>query len=93
MEITTALLAVLVLDMATMMMTTTMMTTMTTCEEEDEENIHGTSSRNQRSKDGKGILEPFIIGTEPYNNNVKKLDGLSSINNDSISGTGSLLIQ
>ena len=41
-----------------------------------------------------GILEPFIIGTEPYNDrNIKKLDSLSSINNDYISGTGSLLSQ
>jgi len=39
-----------------------------------------------------GILEPFIIGTEPYNENyVKKLEALSSLNNDSITGTGSLL--
>ena len=46
------------------------------------------------SKNFGGILEPFIIGTEPYNReNVKKLDSLSSINNNSISGTGSLLIQ
>ena len=46
------------------------------------------------SKNSKGILEPFIIGTEPYNQkNVKRLDGLGSINNNSISGTGSLLIQ
>ena len=45
------------------------------------------------SKNSKGILEPFIAGTEPYNkNNVLKLDSLSSINNNSISGTGSLLI-
>ena len=45
------------------------------------------------SKDGKGILEPFIIGSEPFHKNVKKLDGLGSINNDFISGTGSLLMQ
>jgi len=44
------------------------------------------------SKDTKGILEPFIIGTEPYNENyVKKSEALSSLNNDSITGTGSLL--
>ena len=41
-----------------------------------------------------GILEPFISGTEPYNeNSIKKLDALSTINNDSISGTGSLLLE
>ncbi|MFL2510155.1 MAG: penicillin-binding protein 1A [Alphaproteobacteria bacterium] len=45
------------------------------------------------TKDLYGILEPFIVGTEPYNNNIMKLDSLSSINNNSISGTGSLLIQ
>ena len=46
------------------------------------------------TKKSDGILEPFIIGTEPYSdNNIKKLDSLSSINNDSISGTGSLLDQ
>ena len=45
------------------------------------------------SKNSDGILEPFIIGTEPYSKgNIKKLDSLSSINNNSISGTGSLLI-
>ena len=44
------------------------------------------------SKDEDGILEPFIIGTEPYNENyVKKLEALSSLNNDTITGTGSLL--
>ncbi len=45
------------------------------------------------TKESEGILEPFIIGTEPYNNNIIKLDSLSSINNNSISGTGSLLIE
>ena len=45
------------------------------------------------TKDLDGILEPFIVGTEPYNKNIIKLDSLSSINNNSISGTGSLLIQ
>ena len=46
------------------------------------------------SKNSNGILEPFIIGTEPYSTkNIKKLDSLSSINNNSISGTGSLLIK
>ena len=45
------------------------------------------------TKNSKGILEPFIIGTEPYNkDNIQKLDNLSTINNNSISGTGSLLI-
>ena len=45
------------------------------------------------SKNDEGILEPFVIGTEPYNqDNVKRLESLSSINNNSISGTGSLLL-
>ena len=46
------------------------------------------------TKNEKGILEPFIVGREPFNKNtIKKLDDLSSINNNSISGTGSLLSQ
>ena len=46
------------------------------------------------TKKKSGILESFIIGSEPFNkNNIKKLDDLSSINNNSISGTGSLLSQ
>ena len=44
------------------------------------------------SRNNDGISEPFILGTEPYNiDNITKLDSLSSINNNSISGTGSLL--
>ena len=44
------------------------------------------------SKTSEGIFEPFIIGTEPYNQSrLKKLDNLGTINNNSISGTGSLL--
>jgi len=46
----------------------------------------------QQTKDDKGILEPFIIGTEPFNKSIRVLDDLGSINNNSISGTGSLLI-
>ncbi|MBS56243.1 MAG: penicillin-binding protein [Rickettsiales bacterium] len=38
------------------------------------------------------ILEPFILGNEPFNmNSLNILDALGTINNDSISGTGSLL--
>ncbi len=37
------------------------------------------------------ILEPYLIGSEPFNNNNNILDSLGSINNDTISGTGSLL--
>jgi len=44
-------------------------------------------------KNPEGILESFLIGTEPYNkNNLQKLDDLGTINNNSISGTGSLLL-
>ena len=39
-----------------------------------------------------GELEPFIIGTEPFNRNIRTLDDLGTINNNFISGTGSLLI-
>ena len=37
------------------------------------------------------ILEPYLVGSEPFNNNLNILDSLGSINNDTISGTGSLL--
>ena len=37
------------------------------------------------------ILEPYILGSEPYNKKIDILDNLGSINNDSISGTGGLL--
>ena len=38
------------------------------------------------------ILEPYLIGNEPFNNKkLNVLDSLGAINNDSISGTGSLL--
>jgi len=44
------------------------------------------------SNTSKSILEPFIIGTEPYSSkNLNILDSLGSINNNSISGTGGLL--
>ena len=44
------------------------------------------------SKISEGMFEPFIIGTEPYDQSrLKKLDNLGTINNNSISGTGSLL--
>ncbi len=46
----------------------------------------GNVSTNQDS-----ILEPFILGSEPYSDNIKIIDGLENFNNDSISGTGGLL--
>ena len=43
------------------------------------------------SADNNTILEPFILGTEPFNDNINIIDGLMSIKNNSISGTGGLL--
>ena len=37
------------------------------------------------------IVEPFILGSEPYSDTIKIIDGLENFNNDSISGTGGLL--
>ena len=37
------------------------------------------------------IVEPFILGSEPYSDNIRIIDGLENFNNDSISGTGGLL--
>ena len=37
------------------------------------------------------IVEPFILGSEPYSDNIKIIDGLENFNNNSISGTGGLL--
>ena len=37
------------------------------------------------------IVEPFILGSEPYSDNINIIDGLENFNNNSISGTGGLL--
>ena len=37
------------------------------------------------------ILEPLILGTEPYNQIINVIDTIGSIKNNSISGTGGLL--
>ena len=37
------------------------------------------------------IIEPFILGSEPYSENINIIDGLENFNNNSISGTGGLL--
>ena len=37
------------------------------------------------------ILEPFILGSEPYNKKITILDNLGYVKNNSISGTGGLL--
>ncbi len=47
---------------------------------------NGNVSTNQDS-----IVEPFILGSEPYSDNIKIIDGLEYFNNNSISGTGGLL--
>ena len=46
----------------------------------------GLPSNNENS-----ILEPYILGTEPYNKEIDILDNLNNIKNNSISGTGGLL--
>ncbi len=38
------------------------------------------------------IFEPFVLGTEPFNKKIRVLDSLGSIKNDTLSGTGNLLI-
>ena len=37
------------------------------------------------------IVEPFIVGSEPYSDNIDIIDELENFNNNSISGTGGLL--
>ena len=37
------------------------------------------------------IVEPFILGSEPYLDKINIIDGLENFNNNSISGTGGLL--
>ncbi len=37
------------------------------------------------------IVEPFILGSEPYSGKINIIDGLENFNNNSISGTGGLL--
>tara|TARA_B100000900_G_scaffold142561_1_gene120823 strand:- start:78 stop:527 length:450 start_codon:yes stop_codon:yes gene_type:complete len=46
----------------------------------------GMASNNKES-----ILEPYLQGTEPFNNNFDIIDSLNNIQNNSISGTGGLL--
>ena len=43
------------------------------------------------SNDQDAINEPFILGSEPYSDNINIIDGLENFNNNSISGTGGLL--
>ena len=46
----------------------------------------GTVSNKKES-----IAEPFILGSEPYLDNINVIDELENFNNNSISGTGGLL--
>ncbi len=46
----------------------------------------GLSSNSENS-----ILEPYILGTEPYVKTINIIDSLGSVENNSISGTGGLL--
>ncbi len=39
-----------------------------------------------------GILESFLIGTEPFNQNITVLDSLGSVQQETLSGVGNLLI-
>tara|TARA_B100000575_G_C23134386_1_gene658646 strand:- start:2736 stop:3572 length:837 start_codon:yes stop_codon:yes gene_type:complete len=43
------------------------------------------------SNEENSILEPYILGSEPYNNNIDIIDNLGNMKNNSISGTGGLL--
>ncbi len=44
------------------------------------------------SNSNESILEPYILGTEPFNKNINIIDTLGNIKNNSISGTGGLLM-
>ena len=43
-----------------------------------------------QTQNEKGILEPFIIGTEPYNSDIVVLDSLGTVD-ERISGPGKQL--
>ncbi len=48
-------------------------------------------SNGMISNEEGSIIEPFILGSEPYSDKVNIIDGLENFNNNSISGTGGLL--
>ncbi len=50
-------------------------------------------STGMSSNSDNSILEPYILGSEPYNVNINIIDSLNNMNNNSISGTGGLLNQ
>ena len=53
-------------------------------------NINTQTGLQTNNKDG--ILEPFIVGTEPFNKSITILDSLGSVRKDTLSGTGNLII-
>ena len=48
-------------------------------------------STGKVSNDKDSINEPFILGSEPYSDNINIIDGLENFDNNTISGTGGLL--
>ncbi len=48
-------------------------------------------SNGMVSNEKSSIIEPFVLGSEPYSENINIIDGLENFNNNSISGTGGLL--
>ncbi len=48
-------------------------------------------NNGQVSNKKNSISEPFLLGSEPYTDNIYVIDGLENFNNNSISGTGGLL--
>ncbi|PPR47011.1 MAG: Penicillin-binding protein 1A [Alphaproteobacteria bacterium MarineAlpha5_Bin9] len=51
------------------------------------------SKTGKQTQNEQGVLEPFIIGTEPYNSDIIVLDSLGSVLSDTLSGTGNLLLE
>ena len=45
-----------------------------------------------QTDNNKGIMESYIQGTEPFNKEVMVLDSLGSVTTETVSGTGSLII-
>ena len=39
-----------------------------------------------------GILEAFVLGSEPFNKKITVLDSLGSVRTETLTGTGNLLI-
>tara|TARA_A100001015_G_scaffold311481_1_gene414822 strand:- start:2738 stop:5092 length:2355 start_codon:yes stop_codon:yes gene_type:complete len=49
------------------------------------------SNTGKASNEDESIVEPFILGSEPYSDTINIIDGLENFNSNSISGTGGLL--